>query len=187
MPTLTPSSEDVRIYEVAVLYPHPMNQKEEQQVLKDVEQIFKEAGAKEIEKDAWGSRGLAYKIGGYDQGSFVIYYYEMDPSKLKEVNVALHIVPNLLRHLVVKPPKNYQVRKYSEQYKTWLKERETEDDKRSRETEEALKKKVADRAKRQAKRAEEQKKETETSAAPVEKEKLSKELDKIISDDELDL
>ncbi|PIQ76827.1 30S ribosomal protein S6 [Candidatus Peregrinibacteria bacterium CG10_big_fil_rev_8_21_14_0_10_49_24] len=187
MPILTPSSEDVRIYEVAVLYPYPINQKEEQLLLKEVEQVFTEAGGKQVEKDVWGNRGLAYSIGGHTEGNFVIYYYEMDPSKIKEVDEALLIIPNLLRHLIVKPPKDYQVLKYSDQYSKWLKERETETQKRERETEEALKKKVADRAKRQAKRAEEQKKETEESAAPIEKKKLTAELDKIISDDELDL
>lgn len=184
---LTPSSEDVRIYEVAVLYPYPMNQKEEQLLLKEVEQTFAEADAKLVEKDVWGNRGLAYSIGGHMQGNFVIYYYEMDPSKVKDVDEALSIIPSMLRHLIVKPPKDYQVLKYSEQYSKWLKERETETQKRERETEEALKKQVAERAKRQAKRADEQKKETQEAATPIEKKKLIAELDKIISDDELDL
>jgi hypothetical protein len=111
----------------------------------------------------------------------------MDPSKLKEIDEALRIIPNVLRHIVIKPPKGYQVIKFSEEYEKWLKNRETDVDKKKREKEEALQKQVAERAKRQAKRATEQKKDTEETAAPIEKEKLTKELDKIISDDELDL
>ena len=187
MPTLTPSSEDTRIYEVAVLYPSSINQKEEQQALKEVEELFAEAEAKLIEKDNWTKRGLAYRIGGHDEGNFVIYYFEMDPDKLKEIDEALRIIPNVLRHIVIKPPKGYQVIKFSEEYEKWLKNRETDVDKKKREKEEALQKQVAERAKRQAKRATEQKKDTEETAAPIEKEKLTKELDKIISDDELDL
>ncbi len=187
MPELTASSEDVRIYEVAVLYPASLGQKEEQQALKDVEEIFKDAEGKMMEKDAWGKRGLGYRIGGHDEGSFVIYYFEMDPSKLKEVDEALRIVPNVLRHLIVKPPKNYQVVKFSEGYEEWLKNRETDTEKKERETEEDLQRKVAEKAKRQAKRATEQKKDTEEAAAPVEKKKLDEELEKLISDDELDI
>lgn len=187
MPTLTPSSEDVRVYEITVLYPSGINQKEEQEALKEVEDIFSDVEAKLIEKDAWGKRGLAYRIGGENEGSFVVYYFEMDPSKLKEVDEALRIIPNVLRHLIIKPPKGYQVIKFSKEYEQWLKTRETDVDKKKREKEEELQKKVTERAKRQAKRATEQKKDTEETAAPIEKEKLTKELDKIISNDELDL
>jgi len=187
MPTLEPSSEDTRVYEVAVLYPATLQQNEEKKVLKEIEDVFHEAEAKLIEKDAWSKRGLAYKIGGHDQGNFVIYYYEMDPSKIKEIDETLRIVPNVLRHLIIKPPKGYQVVKFSEEYEKWLNTRETDEDKKEREKEEGIQKKVAEKAKRQAKRATEKKKDIEETSAPVEKGKIAKELEKIISDDELDL
>src|SRR5262245_49834306 len=120
MPTLTASSEDVRIYECAVLYPYPLTQKQEQDLLKEVEGYFEEAGAKLVAKDPWSQRGLAYGVKGFSEGCFVIYYYEMDPLKVKEVDHSLKINKNVLRHLFVKPPKNYQILKYSELYQTWL-------------------------------------------------------------------
>lgn len=186
MPTLAPSSEDVRIYEVTILSPPNMHQKEEQQMTKEIEEVFAEAEAKFIEKDAWGKRGLAYRIGGHNEGNFIVYYFEIDPSRLREVDEALRIVPNVLRHLIVKPPKGYQIVKFSEEYEKWLKHRETDAERRKREKEEVLQKKVAEKAKRQAKRVEEQKKDATEPATPIEEEKLTKELEKIISDDELD-
>ena len=188
MPTLTPSSEDVRVYEVTVLYPYPLNQKEENDLLKEVDQAFAEVGATLIESDKWGRRGLAYNIKGYDEGNFIVYYYEMDPTKLQELDEALHIMSGVLRHMIVKPPKGYQVVKFSESYNTWLKERETESDKKEREKEEKIKKQVAERAKRQVKRAGEKKMEAKKEeVAPVEEGQISEQLDKIISDDELSL
>lgn len=188
MPVLTPSSEDVRIYEVAILYPFPMNQKEENQMLKDITALFEESGAKLMEQDKWGQRGLGYKIGGHTEGVFIISYYEMDPAKLKGVDEALRIIPGVLRHLIVKPPKGYVVTKYSENYKNWLKDRESQDDRKSRETEEALQKKVSDKAKRQVKRVQEEKAEkVAENAKPMVKKELDKELEKLISDDELEL
>lgn len=165
-----------------------MNQKEENVLLKEVDEAFAEVGAKLVESDKWGRRGLAYTIAGHDEGNFIVYYYEIDPTKLRELDEALHILPGVLRHIIVKPSKGYEVVKYSEAYSTWLKERETESDKKGREREEKIKKQVAERAKRQAKRADEKKIEAKKEeSAPVEKGKISKELDKIISDDELDL
>ena len=75
MTTFTPTSEDTRVYELCVLYPHPLSQKEEQDLLKEIEALFTEAGATQLHKDLWGRRGLAYKINVYEQGSYVLYYY----------------------------------------------------------------------------------------------------------------
>lgn len=184
-----PSTEDVVIYEVCVLYP-VLQQKEEQQVLKDVEELFAEAGGKQIAKDLWGRRGLAYKIKGNMEGNFVVYYYEMDPLKLKELDRNLRIVKNVLRHMIVKPPKGYQIVKYSEAYEQWLKERETLDQVRVREKEEKLKVQVAKRAQAQVRRTDERKKleaKEKEVIEPMQKDMLTEKLDKLISDDTLDL
>lgn len=186
MPALTPSSEDVRIYECCILYPYPLDQKAEADLLKEVEGLFAEAGGKQVAKDAWGRRGIAYPIKGAMEGSYVVYYYEMDPAKLKEVDQALKIMKNLSRHLIVKPPKGYLVTKYSEVYATWIKERETIDQRKSREQEEKVQTQVAERAKRQVKRAATEKK-PEEKAAPMQQEVLTEKLEKLISDDSLDL
>ena len=187
MPTLEPSTEDVVIYECCVLYP-VLQQKDEQAVLKEVEGTFEEVGAKQIAKDLWGRRGLAYSIKGNTEGNFVVYYYEMDPSKVKETDTALKIMKNVLRHLIVKPPKGYVIQKYSELYEKWLKERETIDQVKTREKEEKLKDQVAKRAKQQARRTDERKK-TEVAEVkkPMEQADLTEKLDKLISDDTLDL
>lgn len=189
MATLTPTSEDTRIYEIAILYGHPISQKEEQELLKAVEKLLDEAGANQIAKDTWGQRGLAYRIGGHYEGMYVVYHYEMDPSKLKEVEQQLRITPGVLRHLIVKPPKGYEVVKYSEKYEQWLKDREHEEVVKKEEKEEALKRKVVEKAKRQVKKAE-KKEEKEVEAAPapkIEEGKLSEELEKLISDEDLDI
>lgn len=185
MPTLTPSSEDVRIYEFAVLLPYPMIQKEEQTAMKEIDAVFKEAGAKEVSKDIWGRRGLAYPIEGHTEGNFIVYYMEMDPLKVSEVDTALRIVPNVLRHIVVVPPVGYQVVKYSEAYEEWRKTRVTAAEKTKRDREEEIQKKVADRAKRQVKRTEQAK--SEAPAASVDKAELTRKLDEIISDDSLSI
>lgn len=181
MPTLVASSEDVRIYECVVLYPI-LSQKEESTLLKEIDALFAEAGATLVAKDAWGRRGLAYNIKGQNEGNFVVYYWEMDPLKVKEVDQQLMIMKNVMRHMFVKPPKNYQIVKYSEAYETWMKERETMDQKKLREKEEAAKERLAKRAQMQAKKP--AKKATEEkSAAPMKQEELTQQLDKLISDD----
>ena len=178
---------EARLYEICVLYPYPMNQKEEGQLLKAVEAIFSEAGAKLMEKDVWGRRGLAYPIKGSTEGSVIMYYYEANPLAMREVDEALRIVPGVLRHLIVKPPKGYQIVKFSQTYEQWMKQRETVDEQRERQKEEALKEKVVAKAKRQVKKVDVLKKEETMEKPAMSDEKLTEELEKIISDDQLDL
>jgi vancomycin resistance protein YoaR len=94
----------------------------------------------------------------------------------------MKIMKNVMRHMFVKPPKNYQVVKYSETYETWMKERETLDQKKLREKEEVAKERLVKRAQVQAKKPVKKAVE-EKPAAPLKQEELTQELDKLISDD----
>ncbi|MFA6523887.1 MAG: 30S ribosomal protein S6 [Candidatus Peribacteraceae bacterium] len=184
MPSLVPTSEDVQIYEICVLYPPALNQKEEQGVLKEVEEVFTDAGGKQVSKDLWGRRGLAYPIKGAKEGNFAVYHYEMDPLKVKETDQQLRIMKGVLRHLIVKPPKHYQIVKYSEAYEQWLKSRETAEEERSKKKEEEVQEKIARKAMRQAKMTTERKK--AAPAPKVESEDLTQKIDELIAGDSLD-
>ena len=178
-----------RLYECCVLYAYPLQQKDESQLLKEVAAIFEEAGAKLVDKDPWGRRGLAFPIKGTKEATVVVYYYEIDPLKVKEVDQALKIQKNVLRHLFVKPPKGYVIVKYGALYEQWLKERESIDQKRAREREERLRDQVAEKAKRRARISTEVKKEAPKKApgAPVSEEAMTQQIDKLISDDSFGL
>lgn len=184
MPTLIASSEDVRVYEIAVMFAPDLDQRTESTLLKDIDQLFADAKAKLLFKDPWSKRGLAYRIGGYDQAKFVIYYYEMDPSMIRELDKQLRLTKGILRHLIVLPPKSYEAVSYEERYNDWMKNRETVADQRKRKKEEKTKELMAVTAKRAQKRKDAAKKE-ETPAKPLEMKQLSVELDKLISDEDL--
>ncbi len=184
MPTLTPSSEDVRIYEYCILYPYPMGQKEEAALLKEIDGMFAEAGAKEITRDKWSRRGLAYPIKGSTEGSYLILHVEMDPSKVKELDQQLRIHKGVLRHLMTIPPKGYQVVQYSAKYEQWVKERESIGEQRAREKEEKVRDAVAKKAQRKAKMVAAEKK--DVPRAKMAEGDLTQKIDKLVSDDSLD-
>ncbi|TSC80487.1 MAG: small subunit ribosomal protein S6 [Candidatus Peregrinibacteria bacterium Gr01-1014_25] len=185
-PVLTSAIEDNRVYEIAVLYPYPMQQKEEQQLLKSIEQIFDDVGAKQVAKDAWGRRGLAYPVGGLREGNYVILYYDMAPEKVKDVEQQLKILKGILRHMIITVPKNYPFIAYAKAFEDWQVQRVASVEREEREREEKLKQQVVEKAKRQTKRA--TKKADATSTTPVRPvESLDVQIDKIISDDSLNL
>ena len=181
MPTLQSTSEDTRVYELCILYPFPLSQKEEQEVLKGVEEILKDADVKVVFKDVWGRRGLAYSIGGYKEGNYVIYYVECDPSKLKEIDHQLKILKGVLRHLLVKPPKHYQISSYAERFEQWKEQSKMDEERLKQEKEDKLKRQVLEKAKRQARKAEKKPEETAPKAAAPKD--ITEQLDKLISDD----
>jgi len=184
MVSYTPSSEDVRLYEIAVLFPYPMNQKEEAELHKSVEEIFTEAGAKLIFKDAWGRRGLAYKIGGFNEGTFIIYYQEMEPKRLEEIEEQLRILKGVLRHMVVKPPKHYQIAPYADSYEKWKEHSRLEEERKNQEREDKKLKQVVEKAKRSQTR---DKKPVEDAKPAVTGEALTQQLEKLISDKDLEI
>lgn len=189
MTQLVPSSEDTRIYEIALLYPYPMVQKEESQLLKDIARLLEEAGAKEVSRDVWGRRGLAYPIKGSTEATVLILYVDMEPGKLKEFDQQLKILKGMLRHLIVKPPKHYQMVSYAKAFTEWQAFKATAGERAAREKEEQLKQKVLEKAKRQTKRTETRTatKKADAPAAPMKGEALDAQLDKLISDDDLNL
>ena len=177
---------EVRLYECAVLYVHGLAQKDEAALIKEVEGYFDEAGATLTMKDAWGRRGLAYPIKGAKEANIIIYYYEMDPLKLKEVDTALRITKNLMRQMIIKPVKHYKIEKWGAKYEEWLKTRESVEQQRVREREVKLQEKVVAKAKQKAQRVTEKQKVVDEKPQLTE-EQLSQEIEKLITDDTLNL
>ncbi len=191
MTTLIPSSEDVRIYETCIMYAPDLSQKEEAQLQKNIEAHFSEADGKQLFKDAWSRRGLAYKVKGHGEAKFVVYYHELDPAKIRTVESAIRLEKGVLRHLILLPPKGYEAVSFEDRYQEWMKTRETASDMRAREREEKVKERVKAKAKMEARRMEAQKKKRpakkEESEKALDKENLSAELDKLISDEDLSI
>ena len=177
MPVHVASSEDVRVYETAILYPSPINQKEENELLKAIDEIYSDAKATLILKDAWGSRGLAYKVGGFDEANVLVMYHEIDPSKIKEMDRQLSILKGVLRHLIVKPVKNYDIAPMAGRLDQWKEQVRVEREVRIREKEEKKLKQVVEKTKRAAPK----KKPVAEKAAPTES--VAEGVDKLMSDD----
>ena len=90
----------MRHYEVAIVL-HPDLEIDLENVLKKVEKIFTDLGAKVNKKDNWGKKKLAYKINKQDWGIYVFYELEIDPAKVREINSRLRITEEVIRYLIV--------------------------------------------------------------------------------------
>lgn len=180
--------EDKVLYELCLLIPYPLSQKEEQTVLKDADKLLEEAGAELVLKDVWGRRGLAYKIGGFTEGAYTVFYVKMDPSKVRELDKQLRITKNVLRHMIVKPPKHYKLVEYGKLYAKWEDEGIFQKLRQSQEKQDRLEKQAIEKAKTVAKKATARPKKDEASDKPKMSEKaISDEVSKLISDESINI
>lgn len=61
-------------------------------------------------EDLWGLRDLAYRIKKKDRGYYAVFDLNMESSGLKEINTTLKIDNDILRHLLVSLPEEYEAK-----------------------------------------------------------------------------
>jgi len=121
-PAAEKPAEEVELvkYEIMAIIDPDVNEAQYKKHFEDFKKIFTKQGATIIHEDEWGKRELAYTIKKQDLGFYVVLNFELDPSKLDEINAQLRITPYLLRSLIIKTPEGYTPQKYD-----WDAEEET--------------------------------------------------------------
>ena len=121
--------------------------------------------------DIWGKRSLAYKIDKHDDGYYMLFYFQLDPSLLKALDEELKLEQNVLRHMLLKLPKQFDIAAYIEDEKAKTKEIKEKVKEKKGDTKPEL---PSANAKKPAVKAAEEKKEPVKAVAPK-KEKPAKE------------
>lgn len=176
------AENEARLYEFAILCPSSLPQKEEQELLHSIDALFEEVGGKIVARDAWGSRGLAYPIRGHREGKFLVLHATMDPECVREIDRQLRITKGVLRHLVLTVRSTGPMVKFSERYDLWLKEEEAKTQMQKKEREEHIQRKFVESARRQTQRPQPKVERTE-----VKEEQIAQQIEKIVSDKDLDV
>lgn len=64
--------------------------------------LITELGGTVANVDKWGKRRLAYEVGGYNDGYYVIVNFQAEPQASKEVERVLKISDDVIKHMVIK-------------------------------------------------------------------------------------
>lgn len=164
---------------MVILFPD-MSDTDTEKELNEIRKHIKDAGGEIYHEDIWNIRDLAYTIKKQDKGYYVIFYFTYDPIKIKDLEKGLFLNQKVLRHLVVKSPKDYVIKPLSELEIT------EEDRKKTRmEREEEAKKKKYGAPRKTVKKPEKEVKETEEKESKKElKKEVKKEVKKEIKKEE---
>jgi len=106
--------EELAKYELMMILKPDMSGEETEKELKKVKKLLKDHKAEIYHEDIWDVRDLAYIIKKYDKGYYVIYYFTIEGKELVELEKELHLNAKILRHVFVKSPKNYEIKKLEE-------------------------------------------------------------------------
>ena len=92
-------------YELMVIYSPNLTEDEQRQQLTQVEELLKHENASLTWVDHWGKRKLAYPVKKQRQGFYDWFYFELDPSRISEIDRKLKMSEVILRFMIIKMEK----------------------------------------------------------------------------------
>lgn len=101
-------------YEIMLILQPDLGVERTNEILQEMKTLIAEASGKITHEDLWGLRELAYVIKKQRQGYYIVLNFTADPLKVKEFEKQLNIHQGVLRYLIQKTPKNYEIKTLAE-------------------------------------------------------------------------
>lgn len=99
----------MREYEVLYIVRADLDDEKVQDAVKRVNTLIERSGGAIERTNLWGKRKLAYEVKHQKEGSYVLQDFEIDPTRVPELEAALKITEEVLRHLIVRKPEKAAV------------------------------------------------------------------------------
>src|SRR6202163_4231400 len=100
----------LRDYEVLYIVRADLDDEKVQDAVKRVNTLIERSGGTVERTNLWGKRKLAYEVKHQKEGSYVLQDFQFDPGRVPELESALKITEEVLRHLIVRKPEKVVVR-----------------------------------------------------------------------------
>jgi small subunit ribosomal protein S6 len=94
----------LRDYEVLYIVRADLDDEKVQDAVKRVNTLIERSGGSVERTNLWGKRKLAYEVKHQKEGSYVLQDFQFDPNRVPELEAALKITEEVLRHLIVRKP-----------------------------------------------------------------------------------
>ena len=94
----------MREYEVLYIVRADFDDEKVQDAVKRVNTLIERSGGTPERTNLWGKRKLAYEVKHQKEGSYVLQDFQLEPDRVPELEAALKITEELMRHLIVRKP-----------------------------------------------------------------------------------
>ena len=95
----------MRDYELTVVFNPEISDEDLPAEIEKLGQLISQKGGVVGETNRWGRRRLAYPIGNYKEGNYVLTTVKMDAGAAQDLDATLGSVDQIIRHLLVRPDK----------------------------------------------------------------------------------
>lgn len=95
-------SDETPIYELTLLLSTDAEEEARGRILADVEAAIQRGGGSVVNKSAWGTRSLAYRIDRQDDAEFHLLELTAPPNLLTDLGHTLRITDAVLRFRIIK-------------------------------------------------------------------------------------
>ncbi len=99
----------MREYEVLYIVRSDLDDEKVQDAVKRVNTLIERSGGAIERTNLWGKRKLAYEVKHQKEGSYVLQDFQIDQTRVPELEAALKITEEVLRHLIVRKPEKAAV------------------------------------------------------------------------------
>jgi small subunit ribosomal protein S6 len=99
----------LRDYEVLYIVRADLDDEKVQDAVKRVNTLIERSGGAIQRTNLWGKRKLAYEVKHQKEGSYVLQDFQIEPGRVPELEAALKITEEVLRHLIVRKPERAAV------------------------------------------------------------------------------
>jgi len=94
----------LREYEILYIVRADLDDDKVQDIIKRVNTLIEKSSGSVDRTNIWGKRKLAYEVKHQKEGSYVLQDFQIGPDRIPELEAALKITEEVLRHLIVRKP-----------------------------------------------------------------------------------
>jgi small subunit ribosomal protein S6 len=94
----------LRDYEILYIVRADLDDDKVQDIIKRINTLIEKAGGSLERTNIWGKRKLAYEVKHQKEGAYVLQDFQIGSDRIPELEAALKISEEVLRHLVVRKP-----------------------------------------------------------------------------------
>ena len=94
----------MRDYEVLYIVRADLDDDKVQEAVKRVNSLIEKSGGTLVRTNLWGKRKLAYEVKHQKEGAYILQDFEIGQDRIPELEAALKITEEVLRHLIVRKP-----------------------------------------------------------------------------------
>ena len=99
----------MRDYEILYIVRADLDDDKVQEAVKRVNTLIERSGGSADRTNLWGKRKLAYEVKHQKDGAYVLQDFQIEPDRVPELEAALKITEEVLRHLIVRKPEKAAV------------------------------------------------------------------------------